>query len=232
MRPSPPRAKTTAARRAERAGGASPFVPRTRDLRRLARAARICRGCPLYRNATQTVFGEGPIDAAVLLVGEQPGDREDVEGRPFVGPAGAVLSAALEEARLARDEIYLTNAVKHFKFEERGKRRIHKKPRIAELSACLPWLEAEIEAVSPRVLVALGATAEAALKRRTTGTGLPVVRALHPAAVLRAPDRAGRHRLRASLVRELRRARRLALEGQSSSSVRRRTSGASSSDSV
>ena len=210
MRRSPPRAKTTAARRGERAGGASPFVPRTRDLRRLARASRTCRGCPLYLNATQTVFGEGPTDAAVLLVGEQPGDREDVEGRPFVGPAGAVLSAALAEARLSRDEVYLTNAVKHFKFEERGKRRLHKTPGAKEIEACRPWLGAELDAIRPAVVVCLGATAASSVERFDDLRGAEVVRTIHPSAALRAPEREARHALQARLVRDLRRAKRLA----------------------
>jgi uracil-DNA glycosylase family protein len=203
----------------ERRGDALPFVPPTRDLRRLARASRLCRGCPLYRRATQTVFGEGRAKAPILLVGEQPGDREDREGRPFIGPAGAFLDASLEAAGIAREDVFVTNAVKHFKFEERGNRRIHKKPRVSEVSACLPWLDAEIRAVSPRVLVALGATAEIALRRRTAGAELPLVRTLHPAAVLRAPDRAGRHRLQANLVRDLREARRIASKGRSPSLV-------------
>jgi len=201
------------ARRAAPAGtplcDASPFVPRTRSLKRLAETSRSCRGCPLYRDATQTVFGDGRAGATLMLVGEQPGDHEDREGRPFVGPAGAELAAALEAAGLPRGAAYVTNAVKHFKFEERGKRRIHQKPRISEVEACLPWLEAEIRVVSPRVIVALGATAAEALRRRKKDSP-PVVRSLHPAAVLRAPDREERHRLRGTLIRDLREARRLA----------------------
>jgi DNA polymerase len=207
---------------------ASPFVPRSRDLSRLARASRSCRGCPLYLPATQTVFGKGPKTASVVFVGEQPGDREDLEGRPFVGPAGAALSAAMEAANLPREEVYVTNAVKHFKFEERGKRRIHKKPRIPEIDACLPWLDAELDAIGPRVVVALGATAAKALRRRGKTDGFVVVRSLHPAAVLRAPDHAGRQKLRAALVRDLREARRLALRGQSSSSSGRKSRAVSS----
>ncbi len=128
---------------------ASPWVPRSRSLRALTHAAARCRGCPLYANATQTVFGRGPARAAILLVGEQPGDREDVEGLPFVGPAGRVLDEALAKAGLSRRDVYLTNAVKHFKFEPRGKKRIHQKPNAAELGACRPWLFAELEAVRP-----------------------------------------------------------------------------------
>ncbi|HEY7113078.1 MAG TPA: UdgX family uracil-DNA binding protein [Thermoanaerobaculia bacterium] len=188
---------------------ASPFVPRSRNLARLARAARACRGCPLYRQATQTVFGEGPARAAILLVGEQPGDREDREGRPFVGPAGSELASALDAAGLSRENVYVTNAVKHFKFEERGKRRIHKKPRVSEVVACHPWLAAEIEAVSPKVVVALGATAADALGRMPPPSAA-VLRSLHPAAILRAPDPESRRRLRANLKRDLRKAKRLA----------------------
>ncbi len=189
---------------------ASPFVPDSRSLSRLARAAKDCRGCPLYRDATQTVFGEGPAGAAILLVGEQPGDREDREGRPFVGPAGAELASALEAAGVSRDDVYVTNAVKHFKFEERGKRRIHKKPRVSEVTACQPWLEAEIRAVAPSVVVALGVTAAESLARRPPEGGAPILRSLHPAAVLRAPDPTSRKRLHDRLVRDLRKARRLA----------------------
>ncbi len=192
------------------AADASPFVPDSRSLSRLARAAKDCRGCPLYRDATQTVFGEGPAGAAILLVGEQPGDREDREGRPFVGPAGAELAAALEAAGIPRDSVYVTNAVKHFKFEERGKRRIHKKPRVSEVTACHPWLEAEIRTVAPSVVVALGVTAAESLARRPLEGSAPIVRSLHPAAVLRAPDPASRRRLHHRLVRDLREARRLA----------------------
>jgi DNA polymerase len=201
------------ARRAPRsrapAADASPFVPDSRDLSRLARASRDCRGCPLYRDATQTVFGEGPAGAGILFVGEQPGDREDLQGRPFVGPAGAELQTALDAAGISRDDVYVTNAVKHFKFEERGKRRIHKKPRVSEVVACHPWLEAEIRAVGPSVIVALGVTAAESLARMPPAGGVPVVRALHPAAVLRAPDPEGRRQLHDRLIRELRKAKRL-----------------------
>lgn len=192
-------------------------MPRSLDLRRLARASRACRGCPLYRRATQTVFGTGPPKAPVMLVGEQPGDREDRVGLPFVGPAGAELAAALEAAGLPGDRAYRTNAVKHFKFEERGKRRIHKKPRRLEIDACLPWLEAEIEAIGPAVVVALGATAAEALARRRDIREGTLIRSIHPAAVLRVPDRERRRRLHARLVRDLRKAGRLAAKRQPSS---------------
>lgn len=145
--------------RKEKPSTAEPFVPANHALPVLAKAVRDCRGCDLYRHATQAVFGEGPSKSRIMFVGEQPGDQEDLQGRPFVGPAGQLWDRALDEARIARDEVYVTNAVKHFKFEERGKRRIHKKPGGMEVAACRPWLSAEIEQVNPRIIVALGATA-------------------------------------------------------------------------
>jgi DNA polymerase len=138
---------------------AESFLPPNRDTVSLARAVEDCRGCDLWERATQAVFGAGPAIADVMLVGEQPGDREDVEGKPFVGPAGRLLDEALEKAGIDRSQTYLTNAVKHFKWKERGKRRIHDKPSWSQISACRPWLEAELEAVAPRALVLLGATA-------------------------------------------------------------------------
>jgi DNA polymerase len=138
---------------------AAPFVPHSGNLERLSHAAKGCEGCDLYRNATQTVFGEGSAQARVILVGEQPGNEEDREGLPFVGPAGRMLNQALEEAEVDRSDLYVTNAVKHFKFEPRGKRRLHKKPSVPEISACRPWLEAEIAAIHPELIVCLGATA-------------------------------------------------------------------------
>jgi len=140
-------------------GTAAPFVPRTTSLRTLAAAARECRGCDLYKRATQVVFGDGPKGARVMFVGEQPGDQEDRQGEPFVGPAGALLDKALADAGIPRRDVYVTNAVKHFKWEPRGKRRIHQKPRISEVKACRPWLEAELKAVKPAIVVCLGATA-------------------------------------------------------------------------
>src|SRR5215813_2593671 len=131
---------------------AEAFLPSARTIRSLLRAARACKGCALYQRATQTVFGEGPRDAHVMMVGEQPGDREDLEGRPFVGNAGKLLDRALKDAGLNRSEIYVTNAVKHFKWEERGKRRIHKKPGADEIKACRPWLDAEIATIKPQVI--------------------------------------------------------------------------------
>jgi DNA polymerase len=178
-------------------------VPTRGGLPALRRAAADCRGCDLYQDATQTVFGAGPATARLVLVGEQPGDREDVEGEPFVGPAGKLLDRALAEAGIDREQVYLTNAVKHFKFTlpERGKRRIHKKPNQAEVAACRPWLLAELDRVKPELIVFLGATAAQALlgsgfritRQRgevvDTPVGIPAVATVHPSAVLRAPDR-------------------------------------------
>jgi len=193
-----------------------------RTLASLRRAVHDCRGCDIWRNATQAVFGEGRAQAPVMLVGEQPGDKEDVAGHPFVGPAGRVLDEALEAAGIAREDVYVTNAVKHFKWKARGKRRIHDKPNAAEIAACRPWLDGELALVAPRVLVPLGATAAQALLGRSfrvtqhrgepiEGTGLAeyVVATVHPSSVLRAPDdearRQGRLELAADLavVREL-----------------------------
>ncbi|MEV4474731.1 UdgX family uracil-DNA binding protein [Nonomuraea salmonea] len=180
--------------------GAASFVPDRLDLASLRTAAAGCRGCDLYRDATRTVFGEGPERARFMLVGEQPGDQEDRRGHPFVGPAGRVLDRGLEEAGIARDEVYLTNAVKHFSFTPRGKRRIHQKPTAAEIDACHPWLDAELAVVRPEVVVVLGATAARALLgpsfrvTRHRGEAVPLgeavaVATVHPSAVLRAPDR-------------------------------------------
>src|SRR5687767_8198085 len=138
---------------------AAPFLPKTHTIPKLRDAAADCRGCDLWKVGTQTVFGEGGSKPRVMLVGEQPGDQEDIQGHPFVGPAGKILDKALAEAGIDRKEIYVTNAVKHFKWEPRGKRRIHKKPNSLEIAACKPWLEAEIEVIRPEVLVCLGATA-------------------------------------------------------------------------
>jgi DNA polymerase len=168
-------------------------------LRELAREAQACQRCPLYRNATQAVFGEGPRDAPVMLVGEQPGDVEDIGGRPFIGPAGRLLDKALAQAGVDRGKLYLTNAVKHFKNEPRGKRRLHKKPNAGEVEACKWWLDQEIEIIRPKLLVALGATAAAAI----AGRAIPVMRSrgrvlsgprpllvtIHPSYLLRMPDR-------------------------------------------
>ena len=194
---------------------AAEFLPERLSLDALRRAAAGCTACPLYRTGTQTVFGEGAAGAQVVLVGEQPGDREDVEGRPFVGPAGRLLDEALEEAGIDRSHAYVTNAVKHFKWQPRGTRRIHQKPSWSEIAACRPWLDAELEVVRPDALVLLGATAAQGLLgkdfRVTRERGRPlesdlaqvVVATIHPSAVLRAPgDR--RAAERAAFVDDLR----------------------------
>jgi uracil-DNA glycosylase family protein len=193
----------------------NPYVPETNSLRELREAAQRCRACPLYAPATQTVFGEGPRRARLVLVGETPGDREDRSGHVFVGPAGGELDKALERVGITRRDAYVTNAVKHFKFHERGKRRIHDTPKKSEVDACLPWLRAELGLVRPRVLVILGATAGKALMgsgfrlTRVRGQQLesdlaPFVTAtIHPAAILRAPDAAAREAEREAFTRDL-----------------------------
>jgi uracil-DNA glycosylase family protein len=179
---------------------AATFIPDNPTLPRLVEAARTCRGCHLWERGTQTVFGEGRAHVPLVLVGEQPGDAEDRAGRPFVGPAGKLLDSALEEAGIDRENAYVTNVVKHFKWEPRGKRRIHSKPNAAEITACRPWLDLEIELISPRAIVCLGATAAQALLGRdfrvTVSRGrfiesklAPLVLAtIHPSALLRMPD--------------------------------------------
>jgi uracil-DNA glycosylase family protein len=180
---------------------AAPWTPRDGDLEALRAAAPECRGCELYARATQVVFGEGPPDAKVVMVGEQPGDEEDQRGRPFIGPAGRLLDKAMAEAGVDREQVYVTNAVKHFKWEERGKRRIHAKPSGLEISACRPWLEAELNVIRPELIVCLGATAAQALMgrefriRSERGQFFPHSRAqelvatIHPSAILRAGER-------------------------------------------
>ncbi|MBF6416409.1 UdgX family uracil-DNA binding protein [Nocardia cyriacigeorgica] len=191
---------TTARRTAQKPPGAAEFVPPDADLEQLREAAVGCRGCELYRDATQTVFGEGPTAARVVMVGEQPGDQEDRAGRPFVGPAGKLLDRALGEAGFDRDEVYVTNAVKHFKFVERGKRRIHKQPSRTEVVACSAWLSAELDLIAPDLVVCLGSVAaKAVLGPSTTvgklrgvvidGPGYQVTATVHPSAVLRSTDR-------------------------------------------
>jgi uracil-DNA glycosylase len=194
---------------------ATPFVPETRSLKTLREAAATCRGCPLYAPATQTVFGEGPKRARLMLVGEMPGDREDRAGQVFVGPAGRELDQALERVGIPRGDAYVTNVVKHFKFKERGKRRIHDTPKKSEVDACMPWLREELRLVKPQVLVFLGATAAKALLgssfrlTHSRGTELesglaPHVSAtIHPAAILRAPDSAAREAEREAFTRDL-----------------------------
>jgi DNA polymerase len=188
---------------------------KARSLRALQAAAQDCKACDLWKHATQTVFGEGARQAHLLFVGEQPGNDEDLQGKPFVGPAGKLLDRALEQAGIDRQQIYITNVVKHFKFEQRGKRRLHKKPNATEISACLPWLESEIGIVKPRVIVALGATATQALlgpsfrvlayrgKRIESRFGPPVMITVHPSSILRAVDEGSRSREFSQFVRDL-----------------------------
>jgi DNA polymerase len=178
----------------------APLIPERPTLSKLREAAAGCTACPLHETGTQTVFGEGSENAEVVFVGEQPGDQEDLQGRPFVGPAGMLFDKALEDAGIDRSQVYVTNVVKHFKWQARGKRRIHQKPNWSEIAACRPWLEAELEAVQPRVLVCLGATAAQALLGRdfrvSRQRGVPVesdlaenvVATVHPSSILRADD--------------------------------------------
>ncbi|WP_309128699.1 UdgX family uracil-DNA binding protein [Microbacterium sp.] len=200
--------------------GAERWVPSRGGMRMLREAAHDCRGCELWKDATQVVFSDGPVSARMMLVGEQPGDREDLAGEPFVGPAGRRLDDALDAAGIERDGVYLTNAVKHFRFERRGKRRIHEKPAVGHIDACRPWLEAEIAVVRPTVIVALGATAARSLLGRTVrigavrGTvlesadkrGTPLVVTVHPSSLLRLPDQADRAAAFDAFVHDLRRA--------------------------
>ncbi|MGH7935734.1 MAG: UdgX family uracil-DNA binding protein [Chthoniobacterales bacterium] len=190
-------------------------APDTSSLATLREAAAHCTACPLYKNATQTVFGEGRKHAALMLLGEQPGDQEDLAGKPFVGPAGQLLDRALEDAGIDRNAVYVTNTVKHFKWEPRGKRRIHQKPSSRDIAACRPWLEAELRIVRPRVLLCLGSTASQALfgssfrVTRERGKVLEselaprVVTTVHPSSLLRQPDEESRHREYALFVRDL-----------------------------
>ncbi|HEX5527857.1 MAG TPA: UdgX family uracil-DNA binding protein [Solirubrobacterales bacterium] len=194
---------------------AADFLPARRSLKALEKAAEGCRGCDLYRDATRVVFGKGRAGARLMLVGEQPGDKEDVEGEPFVGPAGRLLDKALQEAGIERSEVYLTNAVKHFKWKPRGKRRLHQTPRAGEVEACKPWLEAEVAAVEPEALLAMGATAARALfgpKVRVTkdrGRALESPLAplaaitIHPSAILRLRDHDEREAELAAFVADL-----------------------------
>jgi DNA polymerase len=195
-------------------------APPLRSLSGLAEAAQDCKACPLYANATQAVFGEGAARAEVVLVGEQPGDAEDREGHPFVGPAGGVLDRALEQAGITRSHVYVTNAVKHFKWEPRGKRRIHMKPRVSEIKACRPWLEAELTRIKPAVIVCMGTTAVESL----LGPGVTIAKAKgqvyetafgrvvvsrHPSSVLRMREREERQAALQDLVADLKFAARL-----------------------
>jgi DNA polymerase len=195
------------------------FLPGHKTLPLLRTALQDCRGCDLYRFATQAVFGEGARSSKLVFIGEQPGDEEDRQGLPFVGPAGRLLNRALEEAGIDRSTVYVTNAVKHFKFEERGKRRIHKKPSGVEIRACRPWLEAELQLIKPEVLVCLGATAAlsvfGAAYRVTRDRGTFVshpwaaqaTSTVHPSVVLRAPDEESRHREYHAFVADLQKVR-------------------------
>jgi DNA polymerase len=197
-------------------------VPQTSSLSALAKAARSCMACHLYKRATQTVFGEGPKGATFMLLGEQPGDQEDLAGKPFVGPAGQLLDRALDEAGIDRGEVYVTNTVKHFKWEPRGKRRIHQKPNSREIAACRPWLEAELRLVRPKLLICLGATAAQSILgpsfRVTRERGKVfrselaprVLATVHPSSLLRQPDEESRKREYAQFVADLRAARKAA----------------------
>jgi uracil-DNA glycosylase len=224
MRATPTSAATPRAPRARRTRADLPAPARTKPedpapslpLPDLAVAARSCRACPLYKGATQTVFGAGPSSAKIMVVGEQPGDEEDKSGTPFVGPAGRLLDQMFEAAGIGRSGVYVTNAVKHFKFVVQGKRRLHQKPKGPEIRACQPWLLAEIERLAPTVIIALGATAAAALFGSKVGVerdrGRPIDTpharfgfvTYHPSAALRAPTAEGRARIRAALVDDLR----------------------------
>lgn len=194
---------------------AAAFVPAAMTVPALREAAQTCTACDLYKQATQTVFGDGASHASILMVGEQPGDQEDRTGHPFVGPAGRMLDKALAEAGIAREDVYITNAVKHFKWEPQGKRRKHKKPSAGEIAACRPWIASEIKAVQPRVVVCLGATAAQSLfgkvvrlhamrsKFLETPSASKVLVTVHPSAILRLPDRAQQDREYRQLVEDL-----------------------------
>jgi uracil-DNA glycosylase len=194
---------------------AADYLPDRKTLPALREAVQGCRGCSLYERATQAVFGEGRARARVMMVGEQPGDEEDVAGQPFVGPAGRLLDQMMEAAGLPRDQVYLTNAVKHFKWKPRGKRRMHQKPSASEVSACKPWLEAELAALEPEVLIVLGATAAQSLLGRafrvTQARGAlfesrwapHTLATVHPSSLLRIPDQEERRAARGEFVREL-----------------------------
>ena len=190
--------------------------PDTSSLTKLREAARTCTACHLHKHATQTVFGEGPKEPPIMLLGEQPGDYEDVAGKPFVGPAGKIMDRALEEAGIDRKKVYVTNAVKHFKWEPRGKRRIHKKPNSREIAACRPWLEAELHTIKPKLLVCLGATAAQTVfgpsfrvtrergKLLSSDLAPKVMATVHPSSLLRQPDDESREREYARFVVDLR----------------------------
>lgn len=190
--------------------------PDSSSLSTIREAANRCTACHLYKNATQTVFGDGPKTARIMLVGEQPGDYEDAAGKPFVGPAGKIMDRALKEAGIDRKEVYVTNAVKHFKWEPRGKRRVHKKPNAREIAACRPWLETELRLVKPNLLVAMGATAAQTIfgptfrvtrergKVLSSKLASQVLATVHPSSLLRQPDEESRHREYKRFVADLR----------------------------
>ena len=198
-------------------GSARALIPEQATLPGLQAAAARCQACDLYKTGTQTVFGDGAPHAQVMFVGEQPGDREDLEGKPFVGPAGRLLDDALRAAGIDRNQVYITNAVKHFKWKPQGKRRLHQKPNVAEITACRPWLDAEIAVVKPHILVCLGATAAQALLGRDFRVtlqrgqfierpGLPLMMAtVHPSSILRAPDDESRELEMQAFVADLKR---------------------------
>lgn len=195
---------------------AAEFLPEHLSLPELREAAAGCRGCPLYERGTQTVFGDGPVQARAVFVGEQPGNEEDLQGEPFVGPAGRLLDQALQSAGIARDDAYVTNVVKHFKWIPKGKRRMHQKPNAREIGACIPWLEAELELIKPRVLVLLGSTAAQALlgkqfkvtqqrgQIQETRWAPQVVATVHPSSILRQRTPEDRHREMDQFVEDLR----------------------------
>jgi len=194
--------------------------PSAGKLAKVAREARACTRCPLYKNATQTVFGEGPVGVPLMLVGEQPGDQEDLAGRPFVGPAGKMLDRALADAGIDREKVYVTNVVKHFKNEPRGKRRLHKKPNRYEVEVCKVWFDQELALVRPTIVLAMGVTAASALAGKAVtlsrlrgqvvsfdnAAGQRGLVTIHPSSILRAPDEAGRRAAYAGLVKDLKRA--------------------------
>jgi uracil-DNA glycosylase len=203
-------------RKAQPESAAAKLIPPRPTLAKLRASARECKACDLWLRGTQTVFGEGARHAQVMFVGEQPGDKEDLEGKPFIGPAGALLDKALVEAGIDRKQTYVTNAVKHFKWEPRGKRRIHKKPNSLEIAACRAWLDAEIEVIKPKVIVCLGATAAQSLLGRgfrvTKQRGrvvslrddIQIAATVHPSSILRAPDAESRHREMQLFIDDLR----------------------------
>jgi len=198
---------------------AAPFVPPRPTLNKLRAAAAECRGCELYKIGTQTVFGEGKQSSLIMFIGEQPGDKEDLAGRPFVGPAGALFDKALDEAGIDRSKVYVTNAVKHFKWEPRGKRRIHKKPNAVEIAACRPWLQAELSVIKPRAIICLGSTAAQAVISPKFRVSIQrgqfvksdlaeyVTATVHPSSILRAPSDEARRTERARFVADLRKIR-------------------------